>query len=157
MRFNGSLEEINRFCAVWVGRNFLAACVVHLRHLVDERHNVAQEFHQTAHTHIFSGTNAEHREDTACHKTLANALAHFVFGKCFGLEELLHQCFIVLSSSLDQRFVQLHRLVHFLGRYLFDDGSTAFGFPTVLLHQQDINDAVEACARCGWILYLYTL
>ena len=157
MRFNGCLEEINRFCAVWVGRNFLAACVVYLVHFADERHNVAQELHQAAHAHIFSGTNAEYWEDAACHKTLANALAHFVFGKCFGLEELLHQRFIVLSSSLNQRFVQLHRLVHFLSRYLFDDRSTAFGFPTVFLHQQDINDAVEACTRCGWILYLYTL
>ena len=57
------LEEINRLWSIYIDRHFLTTCIVNLRHLVNERNNVAKELHQTTDTHTLNCTNAEYWED----------------------------------------------------------------------------------------------
>ena len=128
------LKEINAGGTVLGGNYFLAAGIVHLGHFVHEGNHVAKELHQSAHTHILACTHAEHGEDAARHHTLANTFAHLVFGQLLGLKEFLHQCLIVLSSSLNEGFVHLLCLIHFLGRDVLNSGLAAFGTPNEFLH-----------------------
>ena len=129
------LEEVNAFRTSSIRSNLLTTGIVQLWHLADERHHIAQEFHQAAHTHIFSCTNAEHGEDAAGYQSLTDALAQLVFGKTLALEKFLHQALIILGSSLNESLVQLHGLVHLLFRNLLNDRSTTFWLPGIFLHQ----------------------
>ena len=65
MRFNGSLEEIQGSRSVRIRLHHLTACIVHRWHFVHKRHHITQKFHQTAYTHILTGTDTEYREHTA--------------------------------------------------------------------------------------------
>ena len=157
MRLHTGFEEIERFRAVAVGSHFLAACVVQLRHLADEGNNVAEEFHQSAHSHILACANAEHGEYTACDKSLSNTFAHFVLSESFFFEEFLHQSFIVLCCCLHEGFVKFHGFVHLLGGDVFDGGDSALGLPAEFLHEQYIDERVESWASFKRVLNLYAL
>ena len=105
MRFHTGLEEIERCGSCRVCCHFFASGVVYLWHVADEWHHVAQEFHQTAHTHALSGTYAEYWEDGACNEPLADAFAHLVFGESLFFEEFLHQCLVILGCRLHESLV----------------------------------------------------
>ena len=153
MRLNTSLEEIDRLWSVSIDGNLLATSVVHLRHLVNMRNNIAQELHQTANTHILACTNAEYREDAASNQSLADTLAKLVLCKCLSLKELLHQSLVILSSSLNESLVKLHSLIHLLSRNILNGRSTTIWSPRILLHQQDIDERIEVWSFIERILY----
>ena len=129
MWLHTSLEEVERLWAVGVRSNLLTTCVMQLWHLADERYYVAKELHKSPDTHVLARTNAEYREDGAGYESLAYSLTELVLRKRLLLEELLHQSFVVLGSSLNKSPVQFHGLVHLLGRNILDDRSTTLGFP----------------------------
>ena len=129
MWLNTCLEEIEGCRTVSNNRNLLATCIVNLRHLIDERNDIAKELHQAAHTHVFSCTDTEHREDGACDEALAYTLAHLVLCELLCLEEFLHQCIVVLSGSLYESLVHLCCLFHLLSRDILNDRSTTFWLP----------------------------
>ena len=129
MWLNACLEEINRLRSVSINRHFLTTCVVNLRHLVNERNDVAKELHQTADTHTLHRTYAEYREDRTGNKSLTYTLTHLVLCQSLCLEELIHKSLVILSSSLHESLVHLHRLIHLLCRNLLYSRSTAFRSP----------------------------
>ena len=129
MRLYACLEEIERCRTCGIGSDLLATGVAYLRHLAHERNNIAQELHQTAHTHILACADAEHGEDRTGYQTLADTFAHLVLSEALALEEFLHQCIIVGCSSLYEGSVQLLCFLHLVGRNLLNDRSTAFGLP----------------------------
>ncbi len=144
MRFHTCLEEIQGGGSRSVGRHILSGSILDDRHLTDERNHVAQELHQTAHTHVLSCTNAEHRIDAACDETFADTLAHFIFCQIFRLEEFLHQRVVTGCCCLHQGGFHLFGLVELLCRNILDDRSAAFGLPGIFLHQQHIDHGIEA-------------
>ena len=129
MWLHSRLEEIERCRTVRVGSHLFTTCIVHLRHLANEWHYIAQELHQTANAHVLTCTNAEHGEYRACHESLADTLTQFVLCQSLFLEEFLHQAFVVLGGSLHKSLVQLHSLVHFLGWDILDDWCSTLGLP----------------------------
>ena len=157
MWFQTSLEEVYRLRTVRIRGDFLAACIVKLRHLAYERYNVAQELHQSSYAHVLACANAEHGENRACNKSLANALAQLVLCKSLLLKEFLHQSLVVLGSCLYQSLVQLVGLLHFLLRDVHYGRHTSIRTPSVHLHQQHVDDGVESGARAHRILNLHAL
>ena len=143
VRFYTGLEEIDGSRSVNCGGHFHTACVVHRGHFVHERNHVAEEFHQTTHTHVFAGAHAEHGEDAARNHTLADTFAHLVFGEVFGFEEFFHQAFVVLGGSFHQHTVHGFCFLQFFGRNVLNGGFAAVGAPSELLHQNDVDEAVE--------------
>ena len=97
------------------------------RHLVNKRHDIAQELHQPAHAHVFVCTHAENREDAARNHSLADALAHLVLSEMFGFKKLLHQLLVILRRGLHQLFVQRLGLFGLIVRNLADGGFAAVG------------------------------
>jgi len=153
MRFYAGLEEIKRSRTVRIGSHLHTSGIMHFGHLADERHDIAQKFHQAPYPHILSRTNTEHREHPPCCQSLADALTHLVFGQRFALKELLHQCFVVLGSGLDQYLVHLHGLLFLVFRDFFYRRFSTFRPPGVFLHQQHVNQGIEVRPRFYRILY----
>ena len=143
MRFYAGLEEIKRSRAVHIGSHLHTSGIMHFGHLADERHDIAQKFHQAPYTHILSRTNTEHREHPPCCQSLADTLTHLVFGQRFALKEFLHQCFVVLGSGLNQYLVHLHGLLFLVFRDFFYRRFSTFRPPGVFLHQQHVNQGIE--------------
>ena len=129
MRLHTGLEEINRLRSCRVGSDLLTTRIMHLRHLAHERHHITQEFHQTAHSHILTCANAEYGEDRTRYESLADALTQFVLCERLLFKELLHKRLVILGSSLYERLVHLHRLVHLLCRNVLDDRRAPLGLP----------------------------
>ena len=146
VRFYARLEEVDAGGRFLVGADFLTAGVVHLRHFVDEGNDVAQEFHETSHAHVLACADAEDREDAAGDESLADALAHFVFRELFGLKELLHESFVVFCCRFHEGFVHGLRLFELVGGDFFHEGFAAFFLPREFLHENHVNEAVEARA-----------
>ena len=113
------------------------------RHLVRTRHDITQELQRTAYAHITTGANTEYREHTASHQTGTDTGTHIVLAQGTLLKEFLHQYVVMLSGSLYQRLMQLHRLVHLLSRDFQYVGHTAFRFPAIHLHLQHVDNGVE--------------
>ena len=157
MRLYGCLEEVKRSRSVGIRVYYLTAGVMHRRHLVHERNDVAQELHQTAHTHILACAYAEHGEHAAWSQSFANTLAHLVFRQGVLLEELLHQGFVVFGSSFHQCFMQLGGFLHLLCGNIFDSGCTAFGSPRIFFHQKYINQRIEVRSGSQRVLHGYYL
>ena len=130
---------------------------MYVGHLIYEGNYVAEELHQATYTHVLACTDAEDGEHTAGSQSLADTFAHLVLGERLLFEELLHQAFIVLSSSLHQGLVPLGGLLHLFGRHLFDGGCTAIRSPRVFLHQQHVNQRVEVGACSQRVLHGYDL
>ena len=128
-----------------------------LWHFAYERHNIAQELHQTANAHILACTNAEHWEDRTCNESLADAFAQLVLRESLLFEEFLHKSFVVLSCSLYERLMKLHCLIHLLCRDINDSRHTTFWSPCVHLHQKHVDDSIEARTSANRILNLNTL
>ena len=128
---------------------------MNLWHLADERHYVAEELHEASYAHVLTGAYAEHGEYGACNEALSDAFSQLVLGEGLFLEEFLHKTLVVFGGSLYERLVQFHCLVHFLGRYIFDDRSTAFRLPRVFLHEEHVDERVESCSSGDRVLYLY--
>ena len=61
----------------------------------------------------------------------------------------------MLGSGFHQFAVQVHRLFAFFGRDIQDIGNTAFRFPAIHFHFQDIDYGVERRAASNRILNLY--
>ena len=153
VRFNASLEEIDAGRCVFHWRHCLTARVVHRGHFVYVRHHVAQEFHQATHTHIFGCANTEHGEDAASHHTLADTFTHLIFGELFRFKELLHELFVILSSSFYECFVKQRSAFHFFCWNVFDHGSSAFLLPCEFFHQNHVDETIESSPSCQGILH----
>ena len=149
---DGGLEHIDAQRAVGVGLDLVAGSVDRSGHIVDERNDVAQEFHHAAHAHVLGGAHAEYRVDRAVDQALADAEAQLVLRQLLGLEEFLHQRLVIFGGSLDQGVVQLLGAVVLLGGDFLNLGSAAVGTPGEFLHDQYVDDRVEACAAGQRIL-----
>ena len=157
MGLHTCLEEIERCRSVGVGRNILAGSILDNGHLADERHHITQELHQTAYTHVATCADTEYGENRTCNEALADTLTHLVLCQILTLEELLHQRVVASSSSLYQSGLHLLGLVELIGRNLLNDRSATLGLPRVFLHQQHIDNAVEARASSDRILYRHAV
>ena len=129
MGLNSSLEYIKACGGINNGSHLLATGIVNLRHLVYEGNHIAQELHQAANAHALACANTEYGEHATCSQTLTDTLTHLVLCQALVLEELLHQGLVMLGSSLYQRLVHLHGLVHLLCGNVLDCGLATFGTP----------------------------
>ena len=152
MRLHGCLEEEEACGTCCIGCDFFAACVEDFGHLVDEGNDVAQELHETAYAHVFHCVNAENGEHAAADESFANAFTHLVFGETFAFEELFHERFVVLSSSLYECFVHLHCLIHLVCGNILDGWCAAVWSPGVFLHEEYVDEGVEVGASLQRIL-----
>ncbi len=153
MRLYCGLEHIQAERAVAERLHFFAGRVDRCRHILHERHHIAEEFHHAAHAHILQRAHAEHREDRTIDQPFPDAKTHFVFGKMFLFEEFLHQRLIVFGCSLDKLTVQFLSPLTLLGRYLLYDRHAPVGSPGIFFHKQDVDHGVEARADTQGILY----
>ena len=122
VRLYGGLEHEQRERALAVGLHFIAFSVDRSRHIFYERNDIAKELHHAAYTHVFECADAEYGIYRAVNKTLANAFAHFIFGKMSLVKELFHQCFIVFGGSLNEFLVEFLSFFHLFGRNFLDCG-----------------------------------
>lgn len=157
VRLYACLEEIDGKRAIGIGLHLYATSVVDSRHLVHERNNIAQEFHQTANTHVTRCTNTEYGEDATRHHTLADTFTHFIFGEVLGLKEFLHQALIVFGSSLDECTMQFVSFVKFLCGDILDDRFATLGSPREFLHQDNVDECVEAFTSSDRVLHRHDL
>ncbi len=111
MGLHTSLEEVERCGSRSISRHILTGSILDDGHLADEGHDVAEELHQAADTHVTACADAEHGEDAACHESLADTLTHFILRKVFGLEELLHECVVTGGGGLNKCSLHLLGLV----------------------------------------------
>ena len=153
VRFYTSFEEINAGGSIFLRSHGFTARVEHSGHFINVRHHVAQKFHQATHAHVFCCANAEYGEDAASDHAFADAFAHFVFGELFCFKELLHELFVIFSSSFHQSLVKQSGAFHFFSRNVFNDGGSAFFFPREFLHQNHVDETVESSSRCQRILH----
>ena len=144
VRLHAGLEEEQRCRTVAVGSDFVACGILHLRHIAHEGNHVAEEFHQAAHAHVLACANAENGENRARDESLADAFAHLVFREVFRLEELLHQSVVASGCGFHEGCLHFLGLVELVGGNVLDDGRTAFWLPRIFLHQQYVDDGVEA-------------
>ena len=117
-------------------------------HLINEGNDVAKELHETTDAHVLGGADAEDGIDASGHHALTDALAHFVFCELFCLEELLHESLIVFCGCFNQFFVKslcaLHLGIGNVAEFRF----AAFFLEDKHLHENDVNQRVEA-GTCG--------
>ena len=152
MRFDSSLEHEHTQRPVAVRLDFISGSIDGCGHILHERHDIAEEFHHTAHTHILECADTEHRINGAVNESLTDSFTHLIFCQVALFEEFLHQCLIVLGRSLYQRLVHLLGFFHLFGRDILDGGNTAVRAPGVFLHKKDIYHSVEARAALERIL-----
>ena len=69
------------------------------------------------------------------------------------LKEFFHEALVVFGGGLHQGAVQLHGMIHLVGRDVLDSGSTAVGAPGELFHEQHVDERVEAGAAHERILH----
>ena len=152
MRFNSSLEyeQADRCVRIWL--NFFEVGVHYRRHIVNERNNVAEEFHHAANAHILQCAYAEYWIDAAVNEALADTFAHFVFGESTLFEELIHKAFVVFCSCLYELLVEFLSTVELFGRDFADGRHATFRSPFVLLHEKYIDKCIEASAGVDRVL-----
>ena len=152
MRLYSSLKEEQTCRAIGYRSNLHAVSRYRTRHLIGTRNHISKEFQCTANAHITSSTNAEYREHTADNQTGTDTGTHIVFAQCAFFEELFHQHIVIFGSCLNERFVKFHGFVHFFCRDFQNVRHTAFGFPTIHLHFQYIDNGIERSSCTNRIL-----
>ncbi len=115
MRLNRRFEHIETQRAVALRLDNGAVGSLGRGHLLDKGNHIAEELHHAAHAHILGGADTENRINRTVNEALADAFAHFVFGKVACVEEFLHQRLVVFGSGLDQRLVEFGGALHLLG------------------------------------------
>ena len=143
---NRSLEEVDADGAVLVKGNLVTVVVLGSGHLGHVGNDDAHDLEHAVGTDIALSAYQYNGEDAAVNHTQADTLDGLLLGQGHLVEELHHQLLIVLGSHLEQSHAVLLGLV---GECAVDVGNgslaTVLG-PSVLLHGQHVNHAVEAGA-----------
>ena len=155
MRFNSGLEHVKAQRAIAV-RSYLFSCSIdRCRHVLHERHNIAEEFHHAAYAHILGCAHTKYRIYRTVNQSFADALSHLIFCQMSLIKEFFHERLIIFGCSFHELLVKIQSLRHFLFRYIFNRRHASVGPPRVFLHQQDIDHSIERCAAGKRILDLY--
>ena len=68
-------------------------------------------------------------------------------------EELIHKAFVVFGSCFNQLGVEFLSFFEFFGRDFADGGHASIRTPFVFLHQQHVDEGIEAWTCIDWILH----
>jgi hypothetical protein len=147
-------ERPRRRSVVGSARRFRAILADRAKRPVKWRRQVGEHrVEERLDAHVQRGRRADQREDFSGQRGGAQAGDQFVVGQRAGLEEFLHQCFVVLGDHLDQHLARRVDVGdHLCRQRCLGELAALVGLEDPRLAGHEVDDALEASLDADWQL-----